>query len=62
MVPVKAISIKAHGTLVFAPGGYHLMCMKPTPDIKSKQQVRVTLEFADGATVSGDFRVRGARN
>ena len=29
MLPVKSITVQPHGTLTFAPGGYHLMCMKP---------------------------------
>src|SRR6187551_2303237 len=30
MMHVKSVSVPAHGTLAFAPGGYHLMCMSPT--------------------------------
>jgi copper(I)-binding protein len=61
MVMVKKVSVPAHGTLTFAPGGYHLMCMKPSADMKPGQDVPVTLRFEDGATLTGQFKVYGAR-
>ena len=58
MVMVKQVEVPAHGTLQFAPHGYHLMCMKPSADMKQGQQVPMTLRFADGATLTGQFEVR----
>jgi copper(I)-binding protein len=59
MIMVKKVTVAAHGTLEFAPLGYHLMCMKPSADLKPGTNVPVTLHFADGATLTGRFRVLG---
>ena len=59
MVPVKSVDVPAHGSVSFAPGGYHLMCMKPAATLKPGTSVPVTLRFEDGATLTGDFPVRG---
>lgn len=60
MSDVAQIDVPAGGTLAFAPGGYHLMCMGPTPMLKVGASVSVTLEFADGSKVSAPFAVRSA--
>jgi len=60
MMPAGDLEVAAGGTLVFAPGGYHLMCMEPTPDMAPGAIVIVTLAFAGGDAVTGDFAVRGA--
>jgi periplasmic copper chaperone A len=58
MMPVDSVEAPAHGTLAFAPGGYHLMCMEPM--LKPGTTVRVTLKFAGGRALQADFQVRGA--
>ncbi len=60
MVPVKSVDVPAHGSVSFAPGGYHLMCMKPAATLKPGTSVPVTLTFQDGGTLSTDFPVRSA--
>jgi periplasmic copper chaperone A len=60
MAMVKDISVPAHGSVSFAPGGYHLMCMSPSPQMIPGHSVAVTLRFADGAEISASFPVRGA--
>jgi copper(I)-binding protein len=60
MVPAKSIPVPAHGKVVFAPGGYHLMCMSPAAALRPDKTVPVTLRFADGSTVTVRFPVRGA--
>jgi copper(I)-binding protein len=60
MVMVKSVTVAAHGSLEFAPRGYHLMCMSPSPDLKPGQAVDVTLTFEDGASLTGPFAVQGA--
>lgn len=55
---VKEIPIKPHGTLKFAPGGYHLMCMKPK--LKVGAMVPVTLNFSDGKSMTAPFKVGNA--
>ncbi len=49
MEMVKSVTIPAHGSVGFAEGGYHLMCMEPR--MKPGDKVSVTLGFDDGATL-----------
>ena len=58
MVMVSSIPVPAQGAVTFAPGGYHLMCMSPTKDMKVGAKVPVTLSFDGGATLTQDFVVR----
>jgi periplasmic copper chaperone A len=60
MLPVKSISIPAHGSVSFATGGYHLMCMSPANALTVGAKVPVTLKFADGSAVTAQFPVKGA--
>ena len=60
MVMVKGITVPAHGQVEFAPGGYHLMCMSPSPEVTPGRSVPVTLRFRDGGTITARFPVRGA--
>lgn len=60
MVMVKSIPVPAHGTVKFAPGGYHLMCMSPAKTMAPGHSVPVTLRFADGGTITASFPVRSA--
>jgi periplasmic copper chaperone A len=59
MVMEKRIPLGPHGKVVFAPGGFHLMCMAPTKAVRPGNSVPVTLKFADGGTITADFPVRG---
>jgi copper(I)-binding protein len=59
MLPVKSVAVPAHGSVEFAPGGYHLMCMSPTNTMAIGAQVPVTLRFSDGASVTASFPVKG---
>jgi copper(I)-binding protein len=58
MNDVSEVNIPAGGTLKFAPGGYHLMCMDAR--LKIGSTVPVTLRFRDGATLQTQFAVRDA--
>jgi copper(I)-binding protein len=60
MTMVKSISVPAHGTVKFAPGGYHLMCTSPSKDVAPGHSIPVTLRFADGSVLKATFPVRGA--
>ena len=60
MEMVKAVPVPAHGKVVFAPGGYHLMCMSPAAMLRPGKTMQVTLSFADGSTVTTGFPVRDA--
>ncbi|MGH6727187.1 MAG: copper chaperone PCu(A)C [Pseudolabrys sp.] len=57
MLPVKSLTVPAHGSVSFAPGGYHLMCMKPQMQIGD--QVPMTLKFAGGESITAQFPVKG---
>ena len=61
MEMVDRLPVPAHGSLRFDPGGYHLMCVKPSAEVRPGNAVPVTLHFADGADLTARFAVRGAR-
>jgi copper(I)-binding protein len=58
MDDVSEVIVPAGGTVKFAPGGYHLMCMEAT--LKPGGHVPVTLNFRGGAKVTTMFAVRNA--
>lgn len=60
MMAVPSITLPPGGSLTLAPGGYHLMCMKPTVAVGETMQV--TLTFQDGATATFAFPVIGAKD
>lgn len=60
MSMVDSVDVAAGGTLSFAPGGYHLMCMDPTAALKPGAAVPVALKFADGTTLKMEFPVKSA--
>lgn len=60
MEHVMSLDLAAGETVVFAPGGYHLMCMNSTPLLKPGGLVPVTLIFADGSRATAEFQVRNA--
>jgi copper(I)-binding protein len=59
MMDMQGITIPAHATIIFAPGGYHLMCMQP--QMKIGDLLPVTLNFQDGSSLSTTMRVYGAQ-
>lgn len=59
MMHVKSVSVPAHGSVEFSPGGYHLMCMSPTKAMAVGANVQVTLKFEDGAAATASFPVKG---
>ncbi len=61
MMDMPSIPVPAGGDVTFAPGGYHLMCMNPTPAMKPGANVPVTLEFADGTKITQSFAVKNAK-
>ena len=60
MTDVKSVSVPAGGTVAFAPGGYHLMCMDPGAAIAPGKSVPVTLVFSDGSKAHANFAVKNA--
>lgn len=61
MAMVDSVDVPAHGSVSFAPGGYHLMCMKPGEQVKPGATVQMTLTFDDGGTLTAGFPVRNAK-
>jgi copper(I)-binding protein len=59
MEPVDSAVVPAHGTLAFAPGGYHLMLMHPKAGLKPGDQATVALKLSGGRTLTAAFPVRG---
>lgn len=52
MSPVKdGLKIPAGGSLELAPGGYHIMLMEMTGELKAGDELPLTLDFSDGSKV-----------
>ena len=60
MMDVKSVGVPAGGTVAFAPGGYHLMCMDPGAAMTPGKTVPVTLVFSDGSKAHANFPVKNA--
>jgi periplasmic copper chaperone A len=60
MQHVDEVDVPAGGSVAFAPGGYHLMCMNAGPAITPGGTVPVTLTFKDGSKLTTPFQVRNA--
>ena len=61
MQDATRIPVPAGGSVKFAPGGFHLMCMNPTAAMKVGATVSVTFKLSDGSEVKTDFAVRNAQ-
>ena len=62
MTMESSVDIPAHGTLRFAPGGYHLMCVSPTAALAPGGNIAVTLHFRDGSELTAAFPVRSMKD
>jgi copper(I)-binding protein len=61
MMDMQSVTVPGNGGSVsFAPGGYHLMCMQPK--MKIGGEVPVKLTFQDGSTVAVTMPVYGPQN
>lgn len=60
MTTVDALAIPAHGKLVLAPGGYHMMLMHAIAPVTPGASIRVTLKFSDGSYLPAGFVARPA--
>ena len=62
MTMVDRVPLPAHGSIRFAPGGYHLMCMQPSgPLLRGNGTETVTLSFDNGQSVAAPFAIQGVR-
>jgi copper(I)-binding protein len=62
MEMVDSITIPAHGSFDFAPGGYHLMCMQTTDALRIGKTVPLTLEFQHGESLTVDAMVQAGNS
>jgi hypothetical protein len=58
MTHQKQVVIPAKAKITFAPGGYHLMLMKPKQPLKAGAHVTVSLVFANEKILRVNFKVR----
>lgn len=58
---VPELTLEAGETVVFQPGGYHLMMFGVKNAFKPGDRVEFTLHFSDGDSVSFDAEVRSIR-
>ena len=61
MQDVANIPVAAGGSVKFAPGGYHLMCMNPTPAMKPGATIAVAFKLSDNSDVKADFAVKNGQ-
>ena len=52
MEMVGSVRVPAHGRLVFAPGGYHVMLDKPVRRLRPGDHVTLTLRFRRSAAIT----------
>ncbi|MCB0908103.1 MAG: copper chaperone PCu(A)C [Nocardioidaceae bacterium] len=57
MQPVDEIAIPAGDTVKLEPGGYHVMLMGLTKELKAGDTVTITLTFKSGTEITADFPV-----
>ena len=58
MAHASQIELAANASLIFAPGGYHLMLMKPRRTLRAGDRVVINLEFRGGLVLPATFEVR----
>lgn len=52
MRQLDSLSVPAHGSVKFIPGGYHLMLMKPRKNFFNGDTVSLILSFSDGSQLA----------
>ncbi|QSN62380.1 MULTISPECIES: copper chaperone PCu(A)C [unclassified Caballeronia] len=60
MAPVDTVEVPAHGSLEFAPKGYHLMMEQPAKPLKIGSTIPLALTFADKSTLNVECAVKSA--
>jgi periplasmic copper chaperone A len=58
MVHVSQIELTPNASLIFAPGGYHLMLMNPKRTLRADDTVAINLKFRGGLVLPVAFEVR----
>jgi copper(I)-binding protein len=60
MVHVESVQVPPHGTLKFAPGGYHVMLEQPKGALKIGTTIPLTLDFGDGGKIDAQCELKPA--
>jgi periplasmic copper chaperone A len=60
MAPVDSVDIPAHGTLQFAPKGYHLMLEQPSKPLQVGSSIPLKLTFSDNTSIDVSCAVKSA--
>ena len=55
---VESLSVPANGKVALAPGGLHLMLMRPVAPVEAGQRIAIEFELADGRRLQAEFEVR----
>jgi len=58
MAHASQIELAPNASLIFAPGGYHLMLMNPKRPLRTGDPVVINLEFRGGLVLPVPFEVR----
>jgi len=58
MVHTSQIELAPNASLIFAPGGYHLMLLNPKRTLRAGDRVVINLEFRGGLVLPVAFEVR----
>ena len=58
MAHASQIELTPNASLIFAPGGYHLMLMNPKRTLRAGDRVDINLEFRGGLVLPAAFEVR----
>ena len=58
MVPVSRVDVPAHGSIEFKPGGYHVMLVGLTQDLKAGNTLKLTLQFEKSGEVTLDVPIQ----
>ncbi|NPT40627.1 copper chaperone PCu(A)C [Paraburkholderia sp. 1N] len=60
MAMVDQVAVPAHGSLVFAPGNYHVMLEHPKQPLQIGTTIPLTFSFSDGEKVTAACAVKSA--
>lgn len=60
MAMVDQVAVPAHGSLVFAPGNYHVMLEHPKQPLRIGTTIPLTFSFSDGEKIMANCAVKSA--
>lgn len=58
MAPIKDVSVPAGATVMFQPGGKHVMLYDISPSVRAGTKVPLRIAFANGKTIEVEAEVR----